>query len=212
MRGRGTVTSGLFSSGTNNRVVNNGTISADLANQTLTINPNGFTNNGTTKAVNGATLSISSSNWSNAAGGTLAGAGTSALNLSGNWSSPGSISLASGATLNMGGTFATSGLNLGGISRTGATTINLTGSLNNAGSTLALTGTTGSWRLLGGSITGGTVTRAGGADLVFTSSSGVLSGTSVVGDVSFTETSAACACRTAPTSRAAPRSAPAAHC
>ncbi len=190
VRGRGQITSGNFSSGTANRLVNSGTIAADLPNTGLTVNPNLFTNHGVVKAVNGASLTISSSNWSNAAGGTALASGASTLNFSGTWSSPGSISLASGATLNMGGTFSTSGLNLGGFNRTGATTVNLTGHLNNAASTLALTGTTGSWRLAGGSISGGTITRAGGADLVFTASSGVLSNASVVGDVSFTESNA----------------------
>ena len=189
VRGRGQITSGNFGGGTDNRVVNNRTISADLAAQTLTINPNVFTNNGHARAQNGAALSISAGSWSNAAAGSISIDGASTANFSSNWSSPGALRLSSGATLNMGGTFATSGLNLGAINRTGSTTINLTGNLNNAGSALALTGTTGSWRLHGATINGGTITRAGGADLVFTTNGGALSGVTIPGDVTFTENS-----------------------
>jgi hypothetical protein len=68
--------------------------------------------------------------------------------------------------------------------------VNLTGALNNTGNTLALTSATGSWRLAGGSITGGSITRTGGADLLFTTNSGALNNVSIPGDVTFTESSA----------------------
>jgi hypothetical protein len=190
VRGRGTITSGNFTSGTDNHVVNSGTVSADLASQQLAINANRFTNNGVAKAVNGATLSISSSTWTNAAGGTIAGADGSTVSFSGNWSSSGTISLASGATLNMGGTFSTTGLNLNRITRAGSTTINLAGNLDNGSATLALTGTTGSFRFNGGTINGGTITRSGGADFIFTGGGGIFRGATLVGDASFTETNA----------------------
>src|SRR5439155_13716102 len=80
VRGRGNITSGYFTSGAANTVVNNGLISADLAAATMTINPDVFTNNGTTQAINGASLTISSANWSNAAGGTIQAAGGSTIN------------------------------------------------------------------------------------------------------------------------------------
>ena len=64
---------------------------------------------------------------------------------------------------------------LGSFTRSGGT-VNLTGTLNNTGTTLALTAATGSWNLLGGAISGGTVTETGGAELTFTNSSGTLAG------------------------------------
>ena len=54
--------------------------------------------------------------------------------------------------------------------------MNLTGTLNNTGTTLAFTAATGSWNLVGGTITGGTVTETGGAELTFTNSGGTLAG------------------------------------
>ena len=61
--------------------------------------------------------------------------------------------------------------------------MNLTGALDNTGTTLAFTAATGSWNLLGGSITGGTVTEAGGAELTFTNSGGTLAGVTFDNDL-----------------------------
>jgi filamentous hemagglutinin len=185
VRGRGSINSGNYTGGSNNQIVSNGLISADLAGQTLTVSPNFFTNNGTAQAVNTASLTISAGSWTN--NGTIALNNASA-NFSNNWSSPGTISLANNATLNMGGTFTTGGLNLGRIVRSGASTINLTGTLDNSASTFALNATTGSFLLAGGTIKGGTITRSGGADLLITSAGGYLdSGASLVGDVTLSD-------------------------
>lgn len=120
-----------------------------------------------------ATLSLNGT-WSNAAGSAIT-ATSSTLNL-GNaanvWSNLGTIT-ATNSTVNLGGSFTLAGL--GSFTRSGGI-VNLTGALNNTGTTLAFTTTTGSWNLVGGNITGGTVTEAAGAELTFTGSNGTLAG------------------------------------
>ena len=51
------------------------------------------------------------------------------------------------------------------------------------GSTLALNATTGSWNLVGGTIRGGNINEVGGAELVFTSSGGMLDGVTANSDL-----------------------------
>jgi hypothetical protein len=120
-------------------LINQGLISAETSTKTLTINPTSFTNTGTAQATDG-TLAITATSWTNS--------GT--LGVSGN------------GVLQLGGTFTTAGL--GTISRSGGT-INVTGLLDNSNATLALTATTGSFNLAGGTLRGGTVTASGGAAL-----------------------------------------------
>ncbi len=62
---------------------------------------------------------------------------------------PGTIT-ATNSTVNLGGNFTLAGL--GSFTRSGGT-VNLTGTLNNTGTTLAFTAATGSWDLVGGTIT-----------------------------------------------------------
>jgi hypothetical protein len=57
VRGRGVISSDLQFAGAGT-LINQGTIAADLAGQTLTVNPDSFTNQGTARASNGATLSF----------------------------------------------------------------------------------------------------------------------------------------------------------
>jgi hypothetical protein len=65
-------------------------------------------------------------------------------------------------------------------------TVNLTGTLDNTSTTLAFTTTTGSWNLVGGTLLGGTVTEASGAELTFTNSSGTLNGVTFNNDLDLT--------------------------
>ncbi len=134
-------------------VINQGTINADVSGGAITVNGTNWSNTGVSpkgiQAVAGATLT-----------------------LAGSWSNSGTISAAAGSTLNLGGAFATA--NLGAINSAGAT-VNLSGVLTNTANNLTLNDTTGSWRLLGGTIDGGTVTTTGTNALVGTTTGGLLS-------------------------------------
>ncbi|MDB5319821.1 MAG: tandem-95 repeat protein, partial [Phycisphaerales bacterium] len=160
VRGRGSLGNYTNIGGPSLNLVNNGTITADIAGQTLSVAPqNTFTNNGTAQAIGGATLNIAG-NLNNAPGGTIT-ATASTLNLNGAWNNAGTIT-ATNATVNLAGNFTTA--NIGTINRTGGA-VNLTGALDNTGATLNLNAGTGSWTLVGGSLTGGTLTQTGGAGL-----------------------------------------------
>src|SRR5207244_2053431 len=92
-----------------------------------------------------------------------------------NWVNNGAIT-ANGATVNLVGTFTVAAL--GNFSASGSV-VNLQGTLNNAGTTLPLAPAIGAWRLLGGTVSGGTVTSTGGATLALTDSGGTLAGVTV---------------------------------
>ena len=128
----------------------------ELAGGTITINPNTFTNQGNLQAT------------------------ASTLSLNGAWSNTGTLAAGGGGTLNLGGTFTTA--DVANFSRSGGT-VNLTGTLDNTGTTLALGATTGSWNLAGGTLTGGTLSESGGAELVFTSSGVTLDGVTADSDL-----------------------------
>ena len=164
-------------SGTN-YVVNQSLTAA--SGQSLTLDGTWSAASGVAIAATDATLALNGT-WSNAAGSTITATGAT-LNLgssSNAWSNQGTIA-ATNSTVNLGGDFTLAAL--GSFARTGGT-VNLTGTVDNAGTTLAFTATTGSWNLLGGSFTGGTVTEAGGAELTFTSSGGTLAGVTFDNDL-----------------------------
>ena len=186
--GYGYLTSNFFVGGTG-VLVNQGLIEKTVgAGSYLYIAPaGGFRNEGTLRiAADGGTVYVVSGGVINAASGTMEVLANGTLNLDGtswinqgsqvvnggtlnlsgtNWSNSGTISLTDG-TLNYGGTTTTTGLGLAGLSRTGTTVVNLTGQLDNASTTLALTAATGDLRLLGGTITGGSITASGGSHLL----------------------------------------------
>ena len=194
----------LFSGGTQILAINAGL----LAGGTITVNPATFTDDATLQAINGETLDVSnltnatgstitvdgatlglSGAWTNAAGGSITVTGGT-LNLGDQsssstnaWSNAGTIT-ASNTTVNLGGVFTLAGL---GMFNQTADTVNLVGTLNNMGTTLALGSTTGSWNLAGGTITGGTLTEADGAELVLTQSGGTLDGVTVDGSLDGTQ-------------------------
>ena len=172
IHGRGLLTQ----SGSPNTLINNGTISADVSGQTLTLTMSVFTNNAVMEAINGATLSIATGTWSNTATGTIS-ATNSTLSVSGAWSNANTITMTN-STLTLGGTFTTAGM--GTLNRTGGT-VNLTGTLTSSG--LQLNAATGSWNLLGGTIIGGTIAFADGATLVTTASGGFLNGVTLNSDL-----------------------------
>jgi len=105
------------------------------------------------------------------------------------WSNTGTISVTD-STVNLGGTFTTAGLNLAGFNRNGGT-VNLTGTLDNRSDTLELNATTGSLTLKGGTISGGTLNTADGAELTVTShDNNLLDGVTVNGDLYLSTSSA----------------------
>jgi hypothetical protein len=138
---------------TDGGISNQGTIAADFAGQTLTIDGYSFTNaaGATLLATNGGILNLIASSWHNA----------------------GTITAFNG-TVNLGGAFTTA--DTLGFSRGGSSIVNLTGTLNNSGATLALNANTGSWALRGGSIIGGTVTSSSGALFQISGQPGTLDG------------------------------------
>ena len=139
-------------------IVNQGTISADVAGGLIAIGSNNgtFSNTGTLETKNGSTLT-----------------------LSGPWSSSGTITV-NNSTVNLGGTFTTAGI--GTINRVGGT-INITGTLDNSATgPFNLNATSGSWNLQdGGGIVGGTVSTTGGSTLI--ANGGALDGVTLNGEV-----------------------------
>ncbi|MFO0796476.1 MAG: tandem-95 repeat protein [Gemmataceae bacterium] len=132
---------------------------------------------------NGTTLSlIDGSTFVNQPGGVWSVA-TGTLTLGGVWSNAGTIVVA-GGTLNLGGSFAGSSVSdPGRFTRSGGT-VNLTGSLTGD---LSLSAATGSWNLVGGTISGGTITTANGTALTATTSA-TLSNARIDGTVNMTYT------------------------
>jgi hypothetical protein len=149
--------------------------------QVLTVQAASFTNQGVAETVAGGALNISSGTWSNPAGGLVSTVGGGTVTLSGNWSSPGTLAL-TGGTLQLNGNFATSSVNFAGIVRSGGT-INFNGNWNNASAVFTLTPAIGPIVLQGGTITGGSIAFAEGANFVTTTGSTLLSSVAVLGDL-----------------------------
>ena len=163
VRGMGLISSDLQFSGLGT-IINQGMISADLAGQTLTINPDVFTNQGTVQAINGAILTISSANWSNPTG----------------------LFQLNDGTINFGGTFT----DLGAVN-VEIGTINITGTWNNTGNSYTLNGLTGDFRLNGGTIIGGTINQPGARGLRFSNNgNNILNGVAVGGPLVLSDPSA----------------------
>ena len=159
-------------------LTNQGTVSAPVG----TVNSTGpFSSSGTMSASGTGTLSLGGA-WSSS--GTISSSGTGTLNLGADangWSNTGTITATTG-TVNLGGVFTLE--DLGAFSATGGT-VNLTGTMDVTGGTLALTATSGSWNLMGGTIKGGTITATGGASLSLApDNSGVFDGVTL--DTDFT--------------------------
>ena len=130
---------------------NQGTISSQTAGAGIFISGAPFTNQGYVQAINGGSLLLNG--LSNA--GSILANGTS-TSFTGNWSNAGTIT-ATNATVSFGGTFTPAGI--GTFIRSGGT-LTISGTVNNTGTTFdlsALSPTTGSIPLNGGTINGGTV-------------------------------------------------------
>ena len=168
----------LTNPGVSLTLVNNGLISAEAVGQSLSISTsiNTFTNNGVVQASAG-TLFLGAAVWSNPGAITSSDA---TLNLLNNWSNAGTLSVTN-TTLNLYGNFSTLGFNFVGFARTGGA-VNLSGSMNNNGSLFNLNAVTGSWNLLNGSISGGSISFTNGSELVYVSG-GSLTGVTVFGNI-----------------------------
>lgn len=142
-------------------LINQGTISADVAQGEIKIGDQGpgtLINQGALSAINGGRLTLGGS-WSNAA--TLS---------------------ETNSTLNLGGAFTTAGL--GSFGGTGGT-VNVTGTLDNSAATLAIDAST--WTLSStGRIVGGTITESAGARLV--PMNGTLDGVTLAGSLTVANT------------------------
>ncbi|HSV12810.1 MAG TPA: hypothetical protein VLI90_01025, partial [Tepidisphaeraceae bacterium] len=103
-----------------------------------------------------------------------------AITFGGAWVNQGTVAVTNAAaTLNLGGTFGA----IGTINHS-AGTVNLTGT-DTVNGTLALTAATGSWNLAGGTLINATLSFAGGAALVPTSSGGTFNHVTLGSDLSF---------------------------
>ena len=131
-----------------NTLVNQGTINAIPGVVPLTVQNAAFANTGLAEATNGSTLTLNAASWNN---------------------STGRIEAAAGSTVNVGGSTTTA--MFGTVIADPATdaaaagTVNLTGTLDNTSASLNVNASTGSYRLAGGTITGGTINQSGGATL-----------------------------------------------
>jgi hypothetical protein len=97
VQGRGTI-GGQVLVGGSGTLINQGTLSANVSGQTLSIAGNGvstFTNQGTLQALTGTTLTVSAANWSNALGATISDTNAT-VNLNNNWSNAGTVDQQSG--------------------------------------------------------------------------------------------------------------------
>jgi hypothetical protein len=149
--------------GINSSLVNQGTITADIAGGSIRLFGIGWSNSGTIQAIGGGSVEIT-----------------------GSWTNTGTITAAAQSTVNLGGTFGLADLGtIAGISGI----VNITGTLNNNG-TLALDqATTGSWRLAeGGTILGGIVSTAANTALggVGVNTGGTLAGVTLAGTLDMT--------------------------
>ncbi len=136
-------------------LINQGTIGPDQVG-TFYLGGANVLNEGTLQLVAGATLNLQTTTWTNT----------------------GVISAPAG-TLNLGGSVTVA--QLGSIHSAGAT-VYLNGTIDATGSSLALNQTTGSWLLHGGTLKGGTLTVADGAQLLATNYGGLLDGIVLKGD------------------------------
>lgn len=189
IRGYGTLFTTFFLGGqVTSTVDNQGTISADVSGQSLTIQPYTMNNSGTVRALNGGTINVNpNTTFTNQPGGILSVTGGSTLNLQRNWHNQGTLILQDTSVVSLQGNFTTNDLGISGWSRTGGT-VNLVGALNNTGRTLTLDATTGNITLAGGSITGGTLdntSTTNGRLIATNNSANVLDGVTVTGGLIF---------------------------
>jgi hypothetical protein len=140
-------------------VINQGTITDDMSGGNIALSGSPFENQSQVRATGGGKVTLD--RLKNDAGAGVSATGGS-LTFTGAWTNAGSID-ATDSTLSLGGSFkleATSSFD-----RSGGT-VTLAGMLDNTAAILALNAAAGSWIMLGGGVTGGTVQASGGSKLV----------------------------------------------
>jgi hypothetical protein len=162
-------------------IVNNGVIDVAGSGGYLEIDPRTFINKGTIDVANGGFVLIGPTTFTTTPSSAIEIGANSSVRIQAHsaWSNLGSITLASGASLILGGSMTTTGL--GSITNSGGT-VYLAGTLNNAGNTLNGSAF-GALTLYGGFISGGTVTSAG---VSFTQPGAELSGVTFEGPLNLT--------------------------
>jgi hypothetical protein len=154
-------------------IINHGTISADVADRSLTLNVSSVVNHGTIEAKNGGILSLTNLT-SNS--GTLRAFAGSTLSVSGDaWMNTGTL-IETDGSLFLDGSFTTAGL--GTLTLNGGS-VYLAGTLDNTGATLTLDAAA-LWYLNGGTILGGTVA---GSTLIAATTASVLDGVTLNSDL-----------------------------
>ncbi|MDB5808717.1 MAG: hypothetical protein JWN94_839 [Betaproteobacteria bacterium] len=172
-------------------IVNAGSIIGNTGGQTLTINPDSFTNSGTL-SVTAGTVTLTPTTFSNTGNVSLS-AGTLNITPNGgtvpNWTNSGTIT-ETGGTLNLGGKFTTADLAGSHLTRSSGA-LNLTSSLDNTGNTLDIGAggifDTGGLGTFTGTISGGTVISGDGTNL--NSINGTLDGVTIGSILTFGGTS-----------------------
>ena len=163
---------------------NSGAIDVKGTFNTLLIKPATFTNTGTIDLTNLDFAGIEPTTFRTTASSVIAIGASSSLTIdpTNAWTNLGSITLASGADLVLYG--AMSAASLGSVTNSGGT-INIAGTWNNYGQTLNGSAPFGALALVGGTISGGTITSAG---VSFTTLGGTLSAVTFDGPLNLTST------------------------
>ncbi|HYB99850.1 MAG TPA: hypothetical protein VEC57_12035 [Candidatus Limnocylindrales bacterium] len=177
-----TIRGGTGTVGSAGTLTNLGTIHSDLPGEIIVQSTSGWTNAGLIRGSGGGDVELTGT-WTNAAQVEILDSGV--LTLTGQWHNDGTIS-STDSTVNLGGTFTLD--DLGTFTRDGGE-VNLTGTLDND-TGLMLDDLTGSWRLVGGTILGGTIAAEGNAELIATNSGGLLDGVTLLSGMDMTATSA----------------------
>ncbi|HWB13177.1 MAG TPA: PKD domain-containing protein [Pirellulales bacterium] len=161
-------------------LTNQGTITADAANQTVQVQLGTGQNQSIIQGINGPRLTIYGSNWTNASSGTISisGGGTLSLDnsITDTWTNNGLIQ-STFSVVNLNGTFTQASLGAAYVSssaqaapafvRDASSAVNLTGKISG---NLALSSTTtGSWNLVSGTLSNGTFSTDGFASLIVNS-------------------------------------------
>jgi len=159
-------------------LINQGTITASVGNGAnfQLGNMGTIVNQGSIAVSNGASMTIGAASFTNSGSLSVSGS-SSVLYLDGNWVNTGSIT-DTGATLQLGGTFTTAALDM--VADSGGGTVVIAGLLNNSGTLAVGAGSRFGTLGLAGTISGGTISDAGGGLSV---SNGTLSGVTYEGSL-----------------------------